>query len=371
MAGRFYVATRKGLFTITSGMQGRWNIENVSFAADNVGLVMFDPRDGMLYVSLEHSHFGTKVHRSLDGGNTWQEIATPSYPPKPEGEVDLDPWRQTPREWKLEKIWAFAPGHSSQPSTIWCGTLPGGLFRSDDSGASWQLVESLWNHPLRKSWSGGGMDQPGIHSICLNPANELELAVAVSCGGVWKTNDAGASWYCDGTGMYAEYMPPDKREDPVAQDPHLMVRCAAQPDHLWVQHHNGIFYSQDNARTWEVQGLDKVPSTFGFAVAVHPTDPGTAWFVPGIKDEKRIPVDAKLAVTRTRDGGKSFDTLTSGLPQEHAYDVVYRHALAIDAAGQELMFGSTTGNVWASNNQGNDWQPVCSPLPPVYAVVAG
>jgi hypothetical protein len=110
------------------------------------------------------------------------------------------------------------------------------------------------------------------------------------------------------------------------------------------------------------------PSAFGFAVAVHPDEPDTAWFVPGIKDEKRYPVDARLVVTRTRDGGRSFDVLTDGLPQRHAYDVVWRHALSIDETGDRLAFGSTTGGLWLTEDQGDHWQEISHTLPPVHAV---
>jgi hypothetical protein len=134
-----------------------------------------------------------------------------------------------------------------------------------------------------------------------------------------------------------------------------------------VQHHCGIFISRDGSESWqEIKNVP--PSSFGFGVAVHPRDPDTAWFVPGIKDEKRIPVDGKLVVTRTRDGGKSFDVLRQGLPQEHSYDLVFRHALAVDESGDRLAFGSTTGGVWVSEDQGNSWQNVSHTLPPVHAV---
>ena len=155
--------------------------------------------------------------------------------------------------------------------------------------------------------------------------------------------------------------------DPIAQDVHCLVQCPTAAHRMWVQHHNGIFVSSDEGRTFtEVTGVE--PSTFGFPVVVHPREPDTAWFVPGIKDEKRIPREGRLVVTRTRDGGKSFDVLTKGLPQVHAYDVVYRHALALDEPGDRLAFGSTTGGLWVSEDQGDSWACVTHTLPPVYAV---
>jgi hypothetical protein len=167
--------------------------------------------------------------------------------------------------------------------------------------------------------------------------------------------------------MRAEHVPPELTHDPIAQDVHCLVQCRASPDRMWVQHHNGIFVSDDEGRTFR-EITEVAPSAFGFAVAVHPREPDTAWFVPEIKDEKRIPAGGRLVVTRTRDGGRTFEQLTNGLPQDHAYDVVYRHALALDATGDRLAFGSTTGGVWISENQGDSWSMISHTLPPVYAV---
>lgn len=165
-------------------------------------------------------------------------------------------------------------------------------------------------------------------------------------------------------------MPPEGRFDPDVQDPHHMVQCAGAPDALWVQHHNGVFRSVDGAATW-TEVVDVPPSKFGFAVAVHPREPDTAWLIPAIKDERRVPVDGRLVVTRTRDGGRSFEVLRNGLPQQHAYDLVYRHGLDIDASGNCLAFGSTTGGLWLSDDQGDTWKTLSTSLPPIYAVRFG
>jgi photosystem II stability/assembly factor-like uncharacterized protein len=147
----------------------------------------------------------------------------------------------------------------------------------------------------------------------------------------------------------------------------MLVQCSGMPDVWWVQHHNGIFRSADAGAQWnEIAGVK--PSAFGFAVAVHPRDADTAWFVPAVKDEKRYAADGRVVVNRTRDGGKTFETLTRGLPQEHAYDLVYRHALDVDATGDRLAFGSTTGSLWVSENAGDSWQTLSSNLPPIHAV---
>ncbi len=214
---------------------------------------------------------------------------------------------------------------------------------------------------------GGGADHPGIHSICVDPRDSRHVSIAISCGGVWRTRDGGESWTPGGKGLRAEFMPPERQYDPNIQDPHMMVQCPADPDTLWVQHHNGIFKSTDGADSWsEIDGVK--PSAFGFAVAVHPRDPNTAWFVPAVKDEKRYPAQGRVVVNRTRDGGATFETLTKGLPQEHAYDIVLRHALDIDESGERLAFGSTTGSLWLSEDGGDSWQTLSANLPPIYAV---
>jgi hypothetical protein len=165
--------------------------------------------------------------------------------------------------------------------------------------------------------------------------------------------------------MRAEYMPPERARDPNVQDVHRLVQCREQPDFFWAQHHNGIFRHTGEGDWQEIENVP--PSVFGFAVAVHPRDGNTAWFVPATKDVRRIPVDGKIVVARTRDGGSSFEVLRNGLPQHDAYDLVLRHALAIDSSGERLAFGSSTGGVWISDNQGDNWQMLDARLPPVYA----
>ena len=365
MSDSIVVSTRKGLFVFERGASG-WRVTRTAFIGDNVTLVLPDARDDTWYAALDHGHFGVKLHRSEDRGETWTEVAAPKYPDKPEGDEDLTPHGK-PLPWDLKLIWALEGAGADRPGELWCGTIPGGLFHSKDRGDTWELVESLWNHPDRRKWFGGGADYPGVHSVVVDPRDSARVLVGVSCGGVWETTDAGASWTVRAEGMRADFMPPEHRADPVTQDPHRVVACPGDPDKLWTQHHCGIWRSTDGARSWtEIE--EAGPSTFGFAVAVHPKDPQSAWFVPAVSDQHRVPVDGKVVVTRTRDGGRSFEVLTRGLPQDHAYDLTFRHALDIDDSGERLAFGSTTGSAWVTENQGDDWVALSHHLPPVYAV---
>ncbi|MCG3134986.1 MAG: hypothetical protein HMLKMBBP_02478 [Planctomycetes bacterium] len=366
-ARRLWAATRKGLFLVEEGAGG-FRIAATRFLGDHATMVLADRRDGAVYAALEHGHFGAKLHRSDDRGGTFREIAAPKYPTQPEGEVEAKNWTTgQPIQWKLRKVWSLETAGDDRPGALWAGTIPGGLFLSKDRGASWEIVEPLWRHPDRKRWFGGGEPEPGIHSIVVDPRNSRRVFVAVSCGGVWLTEDGGETWTCRADGMRAEYMPPEQQRDPVIQDPHRMVACAAAPDVLWCQHHNGVFRSTDGAKSW--QEITQVnPSVFGFAVGVHPRDPDLAWLVPAIKDEKRIPVDGKVVVARTRDGAKTFDILRNGLPQEHAYDLVFRHGLDVHPDGDAVAVGSTTGSLWITGDRGETWQTVSEHLPPVYCV---
>lgn len=359
MTDRLFVGTRKGLFTVVK-RNGRWSLLEPSFLGDPVTAVQHDQRDDTLYAALNLGHFGVKMRRSKDGGKTWEEHATPTYPQQPEDAKGP--------AWKLVQVWTLEPGGADERGTLWAGTIPGGLFYSRDAGTSWSLVRSLWDHPQRVEWQGGGYDAPGIHSICVDPRDSRRITVAISTGGVWQTRDRGETWSVRTKGFRAEYMPPDQQNHPIMQDVHRMVAPRVNPDVFWAQHHNGVFRTTDGGANWEEITKNCALSGFGFAVAVDPNDANTAWFVPAIKDERRVPVNAELAVTRTRDGGRTFEVLREGLPPSPAYDLMYRHALDIDAEGRQLAMGSTTGGLWISENRGDSWQCISAHLPPVATV---
>lgn len=368
MSDRFHVGTRKGLFRFDRTPAG-WVPAGEWFLGIQIPMLLHDRRDGMLYAAVEHGHFGTKLHRSDDSGANWRELDAPVYPPKPDDAPEiLDPHRQVPVPWNLEKLWSLESGGAGEPGRLWCGTIPGGLFRSEDHGESWELVRGLWDRPERAKWAGGGYDFPGIHSISVDPRDSRRIAVGISCGGVWISHDGGENWEQGAHGMRYDFVPADQGgADPDWQDPHRMVRCTASPDRLWVQHHCSIYRSDDSARSWtEISGV--TPSAFGFAVAAHPLDPDTAWFVPAKKDEFRHPVDGRFVVNRTRDGGRTFETLTKGLPTGPSYDLVYRHGLDVDGTGERLVMGSTTGALWVSEDGGDSWELLTAHLPPVYCV---
>lgn len=355
------IGTRKGLFRYDGSA-----LSLVGFLGVPVTSVLRDDRDGRLHVAVDHGHFGCKTHYSDDDGATFVEAQPPTYPPRPDDAGDVDPVRGDEVAWTTSLIWALEAAHRDDAGALWCGTIPGGLFRSEDRGESWQLVRSLWDDPSRSQWFGGGYDSPGIHSVSVDACDPDTVAVGISCGGAWVSHDRGASWSV-GTGMTAGFMPPEQAANPYIQDPHRIVRCRDRPEVMWTQHHSGIFRSTDGGGSWS-EIVDVAPSTFGFAVAAHPSDPETAWFVPSQSDEVRVPVDGRMVVNRTRDGGATFDTLSDGLPQHNGYHLVYRHGLDVDSTGERLALGSTSGSLWVSDDAGDHFTNITNDLPPVAVV---
>ena len=262
MTLKVLAATRKGLFTLerTGPKAAPWKIAHVDFLADNVSIVLHDKRTGHLHAALDHGHFGVKMHRAEAPGAPWQEMPAPAYPPKPADCQDKDMWGNV-LPWSLVRVWALETGGASEPGVIWCGTIPGALFRSPDNGASWDIVDTLWRHPARAQWMGGGADLPGINAICVDPRDAKTLRISVSTGGVWMTQDGGATWTNDNTGMWQDHAPEEHKFNPKGQDAHRLVQSPSSPDRLWVQHHNGIFRSDDGGNVWN-ECLDVKPSSF-------------------------------------------------------------------------------------------------------------
>ncbi len=350
------LGTRKGLVAYHFN-NDQWQVENISFDGVPVSIAYSDPRNGTWWACLDHGHWGVKLHRSKDRGTVWEEVAAPAYP---EGEEVKD---GTPAATRY--IWAMSHGGNHYASRLWLGTDPGGLFMSEDEGSSFKLVESLWNHPSRKTgWFGGGRDQPGIHSIVVDPRDENHIHIGISCAGVFETLDGGNTWLVRNKGLRADFLP-----DPAADmghDPHILVAAPTNPDALWQQNHCGIFRSVDGAKNWEEVSEKDGPARFGFAMAVAEDNPEQAWVAPANSDEIRVAIKGSLCICRTDDGGKTWKELRNGLPQQNCFDIVYRHALA--TSGNAVVFGTTTGNLFFSGDKGESWQVINNYLAMVYSV---
>ncbi|MEZ4949667.1 MAG: sialidase family protein [Saprospiraceae bacterium] len=356
MKSTLLVGTRKGLIPFVFENEN-WKSQNVSFDGVPVSIAYADPRNGRWWACLDHGHWGVKLHYSDDRGANWTEVDPPAYP---EGSEIKD---GVPASVKY--LWAMAHGGVNHPDRLWIGTEPGGLFKSEDGGKTWQLNESLWNHPSRPdNWFGGGRDNAGIHSIFVDPRNEDRILVGVSCAGVFESNDGGEAWEVKNKGLNAEFLPDPHAE--VGHDPHLMVAANSNPDVLWQQNHCGIFVSENGAGSWTEVSEKEGPANFGFAVAVAEDNPHQAWVAPAVSDMVRVAIDKALCICRTDDGGKTWKAFRNGLPQENCYDIVYRHCLV--NSGETLAFGTTTGNLFFSSDRGENWQVISHYLPMIYSL---
>jgi len=354
---RLILGTRKGLLILErDGL--RWKRTVTAHEGIPVPYAIRDPRTDVLWASLDHGHWGQKLTRSSDGGVTWSEVTQPAYP---EGAILTG---DTPAT--LRYLWVIQPGGVDEPDRLYLGTEPGGLFVSDDGGEHFALNEALWGHPSRteEQWFGGGRDHAGIHSVLIDPRDSAHLSVGVSCAGVFQSHDHGKTWAPTNQGLRADFLPDPTVE--VGHDPHLLVQCTSAPDRQWQQNHCGIYRSTDGGATWTDVSESNGPASFGFAIAVDPDDGDTAWVVPAIADQKRMAIDGALCVCRTTDGGASWTALREGLPQEDVFDVVFRHGL--DQRGDRLAFGSTSGNLYVTDDRGESWQTVSNNLAPVYSV---
>ena len=389
MSDHLVLGTRKGTLLLDRTSAG-WKARPIAHAGMSISYAARDPRDGTLWAAMDHAHWGPKLSRSKDDGKTWENLSQIAYPkgarfieqhlPTPGKDASNDP--TTYKDAALLKVWVLAFGGRDEPGTIHAGTLPGGFFTSRDGGETWELNRALWNHESRggdlfagdatsrNQWGGTpaamtyGEFVPGIHSIVVDPRDGKRMLVAVSCAGVLETTDGGATWSGRNKGMLNDYLPNPEAE--WGHDPHFITQCAGQPDVLWQQNHSGVFTSKDGARTWARVSKNDVGVHFGFPVAADEKDGKTAWLVPAIGDDQRMAPKGGMFVARTTDGGATWEQMRQGLPQEDAYDVVYRHAL--DARGGRVCFGTTTGNVYVSEDRGATWACVGHHFPPVHSV---
>ncbi len=350
------VGTNKGLVVVDKTVDG-WKITKDYFRGFPVSMASVDCRTDTWWAFLAHRHWGQKLYRSPDRGESWESIKAPIYPKGAEIKKGINA--------NLKNIWAFAEAGKDKEGELYLGTEPGGLFYSKNGGDTFELMEGLWNHPSRMNeWFGAGRDHPYIHSIVVDPRDSDHVYIAISCAGVFETMDGGLTWEARNEGLKADFLP--LRDSKIGHDPHLILACQSQPDVIWQQNHCGIFRSTNGAKTWEDVTDPNGLARYGFALAIDDLNPDRAWVIPAVSDEVRIAQDGALCVCRTEDGGKSWQALRKGLPQEHCYDLVFRHGLA--RKNQVLVFGTTTGNLYLSEDDGDSWQTISNHLPRINSV---
>lgn len=352
------VGTVKGLFLLESApARTRWNATGPFFRGHSVYAAAWDGRAGRqrIWAGPSSMHFGAELCSSDDFGGHWERPETPLVRfPKKAGAT-------------LANIWQITPGRDDAPDSLFCGVEPSALFESHDAGKSWSLNAGLWNHPHRSEWrpGGGGLC---LHTVLVDPARRGRTTVASSTGGAYRTDDGGKSWHAKNRGVRAEFLPDPMPE--FGQCVHKMVQHPARPGRLYLQNHWGLYRSDDAGDSWQDMA-NGVPSDFGFCMGIHPRDPDTVFIIPLHSDGFRCVPEGKLRVYKTTDGGESWKPLTRGLPQKESFETVVRDAMAVDALDPAgVYFGTRSGKLYGSGNEGRDWQLIQDGLPAIVCVRA-
>ena len=361
---RVLVGTRKGAFVLTAdGARKDWAIDGPHFPGWEIYHLTGSPADPeRLYASQCSDWFGQVIHRSNDGGQTWETMGNEfEY----QGEVGNHQWYDgTPHPWEFKRVWHLEPS-LQDPDTVYAGVEDAALFRSVDGGKTWQELLGLRSHGTGPQWQpgAGGMC---LHTILLDAENSRRIYTAVSAAGAFRTDDGGETWKPVNRGLRSDYIP-----DPTAEVGHCVHRLAmhsSRPEVLFMQKHWDVMRSDNAGDEWsEVSG--DLPSDFGFPIGVHAHEPETIYVVPIKSDSEHFPPDGKLRVYRSRTGGNEWEALTNGLPQSHCYVNVLRDAMAIDALDTcGVYFGTTGGQVYASPDSGDRWNPIVRDFPAVLSV---
>ena len=367
-----FVGTRKGAFVYRAdSARSKWKVQGPQLFGSIVHHVVQDPRSGTILCAARTGHLGPTVFRSTDGFKTLKEASRPpAFEKAKEGQKGR----------VLDHLFWLTPGHPSEPKVWYGGSSPQGLFRSEDDGVTWGPVAGFNSHPKLWDWIGGDKDGtpdgPKLHSILVDPRDASHLYLSMSSGGTFESRDRGASWRPLNAGVAMDFFPKGQPLPEYGHDPHCVALHPLMPDRLYQQNHCGIYRMERAKGQWERIGkkMPKEVGDIGFPIVLHPRDPDVAWVVPmdGTSVWPRTAVDGKPAVFRTSDAGKSWKRQDKGLPAAQAWFTVKRQAFSADHRDPVgLYFGTTSGEVWHSLDEGAKWRPLVRHLPHVYSVTTG
>jgi photosystem II stability/assembly factor-like uncharacterized protein len=362
------IGSRKGAFILRGDRSRRtWKLSAPILLGNIVHHLVLDPRDGRtMLMAARTGHLGPTIFRSTDFGRSWKEARRPpAFPRAAEGQKGL----------VVDHVFWLSPGHPSEKGVWYAGSSPPGLFRSDDGGVTWEGVAGFNQHPMRSSWVGEGQQGPPdgatLHSILIDPRDPNHIYLGISAGGFFESLDRGAGWKPLNKGCHADFIPTPDPE--YGHDPHCVRLHPLMPDRLYHQNHCGIYRMERPEGRWIRIGdnMPKRVGDIGFPIVLHPRDPDTVWVFPmdGTTVWPRVSPDGKPAAYVTRNAGRTWRRQDKGLPESQAWFTVKRQAMAADAHEPVgLYFGTTSGEIWGSRDEGEKWMSLVSHLPEIYSV---
>jgi len=343
--------TRKGLFLLESDEARRdWTVRGPFCDGWPIYHAVHDPDSGAIYAAAASEWHGAGVWRSSDLGESW-ELSSEGLAYPDDG-------------LRLSKVSGLTVAHGR----VLAGAEAAGVFESRDEGRTWSLLSTLDGQPGRDAWNDPANQPPGhlgLPGLLPHPDEPGRFWVVVQGFGIFETTDGGASWTPRNHGLRADW----PIEDPeVGYCVHKLVMSPADTDRLYQQNHCGMHRSDDAGRSWS-EITEGLPTDFGFAAAAHPHDRDGFYVIPLDPGHGRCVPDGRAAVWRTRDAGASWQRLDRGLPQGDAHLGVLREGMAIDSLDVPgLYFGTSTGQVFASADEGDSWNEAAGYLPGISSV---
>ncbi len=369
------VATRKGAWLFHGdASRKKWQVDGPHFLGHTISHLVLDPRDQRtLLAAAKTGHLGPTIFRSKDMGKTWKEaVQPPAFAKAPDAPGAV-------KGRAVDHTFWLTPAHADEPDVWYAGTSPQGLFRSEDGGVTWAPFSSINDDPQYREWMGtekdGTPDGPKLHSIIVDPRDPKHLYFGMSGGGVHESRDGGTTWRVLIDGMEVVEGFGFDAKLPTFHDPHCLRLCPSNPDRMYQQNHCGIYRIDRPSDTWVRIGktMPKKVGDIGFPLVVHPRDDNTAWVFPmdGTQVWPRVSPDGKPAVYVTKNGGKSWQRQDAGMPKTQGWWTVKRQCMTGDTRDPVgLYFGTTSGELWMSRDEGRKWVCIARHLPEIYALEA-